>query len=121
MEVVREMEMGDDSGSELSKLERSRMEVEEEKEWKGKDRSRPNFARKVVGAAQQQSIQEFFRQGAQFSRGDNIFSSPGKTSMRGAQTCSLSVVARRPQQMEMAETLNFAKEPSKGVGMEGDR
>jgi len=119
-EAVREVEMGDDSRSELSELESSRMEAEEEEEWEGKDRGRPNFARAAAGAAQQQSTQEFFRRGAQFSGGDNIFSSPGKTPMRGALARSLSAAASSQQQVGMAETLNFAKEPSEGAGMEGD-
>jgi len=107
--------MGDDSGSELSELESSRMEAEGEEDWEGKDRSRPNFARAAVGAGQQLSSQEFFCHGAKLSGGDNIFSTPrempsrdgdnifatpGKQAMRGALARSLSAAASSsPQQL----------------------
>jgi len=48
-EALREVEMGEDSGSELSELESSRMETEEKEEWEGKDRGRPNFACAATG------------------------------------------------------------------------
>jgi len=122
-EALREVEMGEDSGSELSELESSRMETEEEEEWEGKNRGRPNFARAAAGVGQRQSTQEFFRRGAAFSRGElNIFDTPGKTPMRGALARSLSAAASSsPQQVGMAETPNFAKEPSEEVEMEVER
>ena len=122
-EALREVEMGEDSGSELSELESSRMETEEEEEWEGKDRGRPNFARAAAGVGQRQSTQEFFCRGAAYSMGGlNIFDTPGKTPMRGALARSLSAAASSsPQQVGMAETPNFAKEPSEEVGMEVER
>ena len=81
-EVLREVEMGDDSGSELTELESSVGGTMEAGggEWEGKGRGRPNFRRAAPGAGQQQSIQDFFRHGAQLSMGElNIFDTPGKT------------------------------------------
>jgi len=78
-------EMEDDSGCELSELESSGGEMEVEEEWQEKGCGRPNFKRATTGARQQQSIQEFFRHGAQLSMGKlNIFDLPAKTPMRGA-------------------------------------
>jgi len=117
-------EMEEDSGSELSELESSEGEMEVEEEWEGKGCGRPNFKRATTGARQQQSIQEFFRRGAQLSTGElNIFDSPGKTSMRGALTRSLSAAAASssPQEGGTAQTLNLAKEGGKGAGREGSK
>jgi len=115
-EALREVEMGDDSGSELTELESSvgeAMEVEEE-EWEGKNRGRPNFRRAAPGAQRQQSMQEFFRHGNTYGHDDDIFWTPGKQVMRGALARSLTVATSSQQQVGMAETRNAAKSSGQG-------
>jgi hypothetical protein len=97
-EALREVEMGDDSGSEHTELESSMggaMEVEEE-EWERKNRGRPNFRRAAPGAQRQQSTQEFFRRGNTYGHDDNIFSTPGTQVMRGALVHSLTAATSSP-------------------------
>jgi len=114
-EALREVEMGEDSGSELSELESSvvgagEMEVDART-------GRPNFTRAATGAGRRvESTQEFFRRGGRkgHSNGadddDAFFTTPGKQAMRGALARSLSAVAASsPQQVGAAETLNLAK------------
>jgi len=122
-EALREVEMGDDSGSELTELESSLGGEMKEEEWEGKNRGRPNFRRAAPGAQRQQSTQEFFRRGNLNGHGnddgdeDNIFATPGKTAMRGALARSLSLaVASNPQQVATAETLNPAEGSGEGFG-----
>jgi len=54
-EALQEVEMGDDSGSELTELESSLGGEMEEEEREGKNRGRPNFRRAAPGAQRQQS------------------------------------------------------------------
>jgi len=122
-EALRKVEMGDDSRSELTELESSLGGEMEEEEWEGKNRGRPNFRRAAPGAQQQQSRQEFFWRGNLNGHSnndgdeDNIFTTPGKTAMRGALArLLLLVVASNPQQVATAETLNPAKGSGEGFG-----
>jgi len=116
-EALREVEMGQDSGSELSELEScvvGAMEVEEKT-------GRPRFGRAAPGARQQQSTRGFFRRGNRNGHGngardvDDIFATPGKQAMGGALVLSLSAAATNcPQQVGTAETLNSAKDFGRG-------
>ena len=86
----REVEMEDADSKGSSGTE----EEEVESEWEGKGQGRPNFKRAARDGGGRQSIQEFFRCGAQHSMGVlNIFDTPGKTPMRGALASSLSAAA----------------------------
>ena len=94
-EALREVEMGEDSGSEPSEPESNAAAAGEmEEEWEGKGCGMSNFRRAAPGAGQHLSTQEFFRRGAQLSMSEiNIFGTPGKTPTRGALPRSLSAAA----------------------------
>jgi len=82
-EALREVEMGKDSGSELSELESGMVGAMEE----DKETGRPNFVRAATGVGRmvEQSTQDFFQRGnGNGHSDDDIFATPGKPIMRGA-------------------------------------